>query len=139
MSDFSDKERRIFQYHNGREVVWADPLALRRRLVVALGGDISAVVKDVNADRQPEGWPDGKEFTPDPATVMVAAFAAEKFLAGIRKAFDMAPFDPATGEGADERCCLDAYDAWQEFEDSKKKPAETTPFSRPPSLGAYNQ
>jgi hypothetical protein len=137
MPEFANKN--IFQFHNGSALVWADPLILRRKLAVALGGDIGAVVKDVNADRPPAGWPEGKDFVPEPSAVMVAAFAADKFLAGIRTAFGMTPFDPATGEGADERCCLDAYDAWRAFEDSKKKPGETTPSTQPSSPAAYNQ
>ncbi len=139
MAEFDDKQRRIFQYHNGTAEVWGDPGYLWRELTIALKGEVALVVKDINAALPPPTWPEGKPFEPPAGSDMVAALASKKFEEAIRQAFGMTTFDATEGSGADVQRCLDAYDALIRFQDKKKESGETPPSSRPPSPARYNQ
>jgi hypothetical protein len=111
---FSDKERDIFHYHNGREWVYGDPLRVWRRLTNALDGQPNEALRAARSDI--------------PA---VREEAHEKVLAAAAYALEMAPFDPATGEGALEAQLTAALSAF--LADLVKK--KMTPASLPTSSG----
>lgn len=97
----------VFRYHDGRGEVWADPLAVYRRFVTALGGNPDPVLEAARAPGP------GKGETPGD---LLRRLDAERQLAeAARQALPMQPFDPATGEGATDSDCLAALYAWLEW------------------------
>jgi hypothetical protein len=101
--NFTDQERAIFPYHNGQSQVFADPLALQRKLNVLLQGDIGTVVKEA--------------YT---ATVGDTGGAMQKLLDAIREAFSLSPVDPATGQGITDLMALSIFRQFGEFLSAKK-------------------
>jgi len=100
---FSDAERRVFRYFNGAAEAYGDPVRVYRRLLTALGGDLDVVL----------------EHTRHPS-VEVSGPALERLADAARFAFDLAPFDPATGAGATEPDCLAAVESWAAWMRAKK-------------------
>lgn len=81
---FSDEQRRIFgPYFNGAQNLYADPLRVYRRLCYRLEGDPNKFIRERNS-------PDAQASLP----------ARDRLLEATAFAFDMVPFDPATGKGA---------------------------------------
>lgn len=103
---FPERERKIFRYHDGRQEVAADPIAIHRKLSFALGGRLNETLDEIHSDDQGQ-----------------AHFAQEKALAAVRDVFEMAPFDKGTGEGALEEDCWKALDAWLEWAEKNVPPA----------------
>jgi len=110
---FSD--RNIFQYHDGSALVWGDPLALQRRLYLALH-DPDQVFADA--------------ASPD-AAVRLPALGL--LVEATRSAFAMQPFDPTTGQGATEEHCRLALEALWECLAKKKPTAASSPTSPAPT------
>lgn len=102
---FTDDERRIFPYWNGEAAVCGDPLAVRRRLTLALqGGGVNALLQEANG-----------------ADELAAAAATGRLVDAVRQAFEMAPFDPATGRGATEEDCRRALRSFSDFLEKKNQ------------------
>ncbi len=55
--------------------------------------------------------------------------AIDQFLQGVCTIFAIAPFDPATGQGATEDAIIDVWNAWQDFCEQKKTIVSTSPTS----------
>jgi hypothetical protein len=113
---FAEKERLIFQYHDGVALRWADPLVVQRRLTQASGGNPNKLLDDCHSG--------------DP---LVATCAADRLVEALRVTFEMPALDPATGAGVPEQFAWDALQAFQEFVDAKKKPVASTPTCSPPT------
>lgn len=123
---FSPEERSIFKYHNGEKEIWADPLAIRRQLTLAFGGDPDAALDAA----QPPVYvkaPDGSEPPVNPVAEVHAARGLGRLMEGVREAFGMTPFDPDSGKGATEEQCMKALQAYLDFLESKKKLPEDSP------------
>lgn len=93
-------DRRIFgPYWDGRANVYADPIAVRRKLSACLGGDLPGVVRAMRSANPVESLP-----------------ALERLCAAVCAAFGLgSPFDPATGAGvveAEWRPVLEQFIAW---------------------------
>jgi hypothetical protein len=100
-------ERNVFAYHDGAGTAYADPVAVYRRFMEAVGGDPDPLLK---AAQRPA--PGAAE---DPGGLL-RRLDAERLLAlAARAALPMRPFDPATGEGATDEDCLAALYAWMEW------------------------
>ena len=95
---FEDRDRLVFRYQVDDRTVYADPLALRRRLVQATGGEINQLLREA-ADPPPGG-------AYDPSQELACLAARERLAAAILAAFDLPPFDPATGGGTTEAVAL---------------------------------
>lgn len=107
---FTEEQRRIFQYHNGSGEVWGDPLPIGRHMRQQLGGDPNEALKDARSE-----------------DVAVRDAATERLVQAVRVAFDMVPFDKATGTGADEAICLAALDRFLTWNEDQKKSAVSSP------------
>lgn len=99
---FSDAEKGIFPYNNGQSDLYADPLAVNRKLLVAFSGDIEAAL---TAGYAPEGKTNG---------------ATQAVIDGVRDAFGMLPFDPTTGTGATDAMVLRILSNFSDFMIEKK-------------------
>lgn len=102
---FDDKERLIFgPYSNGaRDGVYADPQAVYRRLVYALGGDPNSVLEQHRS-----------------AEPTVKFQATTRLVEASQFAFGLAPFDPNTGGGCLESHCLRILQDYLDWVDKKK-------------------
>lgn len=101
---FPAAQRGIFgPVFNGAAMVYYDPLRVRRRLQALLGSQAGELIAS---------W----EHLP----------AQEQFLGAVREAFDLPPFDPATGAGATEETVLGLWAGWQAW---VKKNGPSTPNS----------
>lgn len=105
---FADRDRLVFRYEVNGRAVFADPLALRRRLIQATGGEFNTLL----AEAQPAT---GGES--DPAGEVGRENARERVLGAVYQAFGLTPVDPETGGGVTEEeaaAVLTAYLAWLE-------------------------
>jgi len=112
---YSESDRNIFgPFYNGSEMVHADPLRIRRLLVHELGGDLNAVLSQAHAEEEP-----------------VRFQARDQLLSAARIAFDMTPFNPATGAGAVEADLWAALTAFLDFIEKKNPSGVSGPTSVP--------
>ena len=100
---FTDQERSIFSYHNGTAEVFGDPLALARKLTIALQGDIQNAVDA--AYNSKTGDADG---------------SMDRLLNAIRDVFALPALDPTTGKGVTDLMALAVYRRFAEFAAAKK-------------------
>lgn len=121
---FDEQIRKVFPYFNGSAQVWGDPLAIYRALMKEFEGDTKPILEAFRSRALvPEGTP------PEEAAAALAAgearwtAAAGRLVEFVRRAFAMAPFDPATGTGATEEDCLAALEDYHAWMRSKKAPA----------------
>lgn len=111
--------RKVFgPYNDGAKDVYADPLRVHRLLVNELKGQHREVLAASRSQSNEIAFP-----------------AIERLIAAVRVAFDMTPWDVATGTGATEDDCFNVLDQFLEWQDKKKESAETSPTSRPSSDG----
>lgn len=103
---FSEQERKVFSYYDGAQRVFGDPMRILRGMLREFAGDPNPALENMNH-----------------AEAAVWVPAMEGVVAAVRIAFDMVPYDKATGTGATEADCLAALHAWQEYLNSKKAPA----------------
>jgi len=103
---YIEPKRNIFPYHNGVALVYADPLAIYRRLVLALDGEPNRWIEESRSD-----------------VAVLRVNAEQRLDQAVRVAFEMAPFDPLTGGGATAEFCDAALDAYLVYLDAKKEPA----------------
>lgn len=106
---FSDEEKAIFGYHDGQRERYADPLVLRRTLIRACDGDLDGLWRAAAEPETREG------ATPDPGAELARQDAQERFNQAVRKAFELLPFDPATGQGCTEAMVLAVWEKWAGF------------------------
>jgi hypothetical protein len=99
----------IFPYHDGERDRFGDPIAIYRKLVQSLGGDL-------------QGWLDRRWADNEQA----AAMAWDKVLDAVRGAFEMKPFAP-DGSGATDQHCDDTIHAYLEWLEKKKLNTGPTP------------
>lgn len=112
------EDRRVFRYFDGSAAVYADPMALNRRLIHELGGEQDAVFADSHSPVDGVAYP-----------------AVERLLAAARRAFGMAPFDPATGTGPLEKDVRRVLNEFLDFFGEPATPPASTATS-PPSTAA---
>lgn len=117
---FSEQERNIFEYFDGEKKLFGDPLALQRKIRIALGADWDFV-------REHTGPGDHEEPQ--------KSIAHGKMLAAVREAFGMRPFDPLSGKGATDKLCLATWNTFSSWLDEKKNPPVTSPTTPPFSAG----
>ena len=137
-------DREIFRYSDGLRNRCGDPLAIYRKLNHLCGGDVNEVYRNTRKGipEPPKDLPDDQfeaweaENPPSVEDEPTRFQASETLLAAIREAFQMAPFNIETGEGADDADCMDAFNAYCEFGLKKKRNTVTTPTSAPPTDSA---
>ena len=103
---YKPEDTAIHRYHDGERAVFADPLELRRRLVIAAGGDLASLAE---AALPPEGGPPEA-----PEATLARAEAQGRLAAVVREAFRLKPFDPDTGRGVTEAMCWRVWDDFHE-------------------------
>ncbi len=117
---FTDNERRVYgPYDNGSRVVFGDPFKINRTLIHMLKGEPNTVIADYNL----------KEACP-------AKFEATNLLmaAGIA-AFELTPFDAATGNGMTESFVIKLIEDFMKWCSKKNEKPAPTPTSSPASDG----
>lgn len=103
MSPLPDPDvRDIFSFRDGDVVRYTDPHRVRRLLHAHLGGSLEQIISTANSKTEvpPPVWSD----------------AWEHLVAAVIIAFDLMPFDPATGKGATENWCrqlLTDFFSWE--------------------------
>jgi hypothetical protein len=102
-------QKRVYRYHNGADAIYADPMALDRRLILELR-DVNAVIRQTKEE--------------DP---LVWVPAVESFLAAIRKVFELTPFDRVSGNGCDDQRVYDVYNEYQAWKEDQKKTSGIKP------------
>ena len=109
---FSDQERAIYEYHNGEKTVFADPLAVQRKMLRLAAGNLAGLSQDAST---PEPDALGNVEPQDPSKVLLRLDAQEALVGVIREAFGLAPFDPDTGKGVPEKHCWKVWDDFYEW------------------------
>ncbi len=120
----------IFPYFNGAENVWGDPLEIQQTLTAALDGDVNkclrearaAIYEDAQGNPLPQPEPDVHAHN-----CIVAHQALNRLIPAIRLAFVMQDFNPATGEGATRKVCIEALNAFDSWTQLQKKSGEPDP------------
>lgn len=94
---FSDDDRKIFEFSDGTKTIKADPLVIRRKLLVASAGEFWDLL--AQGHRPADAGKEALEI------VMAREDAQEKVVLCVRAAFDLPPVDPGTGQGCTEAMC----------------------------------
>jgi hypothetical protein len=119
---FSDADRAIFgPFFNGQGMVYADPLRVYRELSLELDGD-------------PQLWI-ARSRDDDPRTRLVAE---GRLVQASRSAFGLAPFEPDSGQGAQDQDALTALRSYLVWLDQKKSSGLTSPTSPVPTGPVYS-
>ena len=130
---------RIFSYSNGKETVFADPLAVERRWFKACESvDINSILDrfygpdflhniDENGIAHDDNGKPLPEMTPESIELALKEReeAVVELLPVLYEAFQLSPIDPKTGEGTTETEALKAYSDFMEFRINVKKNTET--------------
>lgn len=119
--------KNVFQYHNGIENVFADPLRAWGIILIKLEGKVAEICTRAR----------NKDETVPVAEQQLAAMRLDD---AVCVAFEMPPFDPKTGQGS---TLLDRLRVWGEFsaymDEKKKQPDSSVTFSAPtPSEALYS-
>jgi hypothetical protein len=112
---YTEQERRIFAYHNGRQQVHGDPLRIERVLTAILDGNVNRALQQARDAGDPK-----RTFE-----------AMDRLLGAVRNAFDLHRLDPATGQGATETDCCRILSEFVEWMEKKDWRAESLPTSVP--------
>src|SRR5262249_51754015 len=114
---YTESDKRVFgPFNDGREQVYADPVASYRRLNFALGGSLKEHIRNSRSE--------------DPTTRFAAV---EKLVEATRYAFDLVPFDRLTAKGpveAEIRILLKQFLDWVS---KKNETPVTSPTCSPPT------
>jgi hypothetical protein len=102
--------REIFEYCDGQQNRFGDPMRIDRLLSVSLGGDRQAAY--------------ARAQSPDPG---IAEKGMETLLNGIAKAFDVARYNDKSGQGVMEEQLLELLDKFIDWKNEKKKPSGGSP------------
>lgn len=117
---WTHEDRQIFgPYSNGVDLVHGDPLRIYRRLIHFVGGDLDRVLKMARKPADPRE----AEATEDQRYQ-----ATEALIDATIRAFDLIPFDPATGAGAKEvdvLNLLNTFLGWLSFFESRAEQSPT--------------
>jgi hypothetical protein len=119
---FSEQEKRVYgpyRYGDGDKTLYADPLAVNRKVKALLGGDVEQVVRDYNSGED-----------------VLVERAAARFLGAVVEAFGLKPFDPKTGTGLVEAHVVQVWNHFQDWLAQKKTSGPDTATSFPPSPAA---
>lgn len=111
---FTAEERAIYVYHDGERERRADPLAIRRAILRAAGGDIEGLVEAaLTEDQSPitEGMAPGERGR----RLLRQAEAQERLAEVVRVAFGLKAFDPETGGGCTEEMVWRVWDHFHEY------------------------
>ena len=121
---YSDEERQIFGpfYDGVHDQVYADPLHVRRILTLRLEGKPNDWLKITNS-------PDESD----------KAVAIGKVVPAAQEAFGLVPFDPKTGQGADEAYTLRVLDKFLRWQEAKKSSPRSCPTSQPPTASGSDR
>jgi hypothetical protein len=113
---FTPEERRIFgPYANAQgQQVYADPVAAYRRLLLYTEGELGTLL---------DGYQQGE---------LGQARSADMLAQATIKAFELEPFDKATGKGTLQDDALALLSQFLEWRDQKKTPVVNSPTSAPP-------
>jgi hypothetical protein len=132
--NWTDADKQIFEYvSQDGEKRFADPLAVRRAILQASGGQIDAWWKEITVPETIDGRPN-PNFQP------LAVIANEaKVIFAARKAFDLADFDTKTGAGVTDAYALVLTDHYLNWLGQKKTDMPTKPTSSIPTVGIPNQ
>ncbi len=114
---FSEKERSIFKYFNGKKEVFGDPIAIHRRLLTCDNFDLAGDFKLVDALSKPIA-----QKSPGFAKEGLQAF--DRLVSACRKAFKLPAFDEETGEGLVEEEIIQLFAEFGLFVDEIKKKQE---------------
>lgn len=114
-------DRNIFRYNDGEQDRYGDPLALESNLIEALG-DLTLLLQKINAMRAAQA---------DPLALIEGVQARRVLIGGVRAAFGLKPFDPATGRGATDDLALGTYLAWVNWTQKKSGNGPDTPSTSP--------
>lgn len=118
MNQFSETDKTIYgPYFNGVQQVYGDPIRLHRRLIHGLSGEQAQVLSDIRNKEAPE---------------QVRFEATERFLAASVFAFELAAFDPATGQGMQENAVLALAKDFLGWIKKKEPSTPTAPTCAPP-------
>jgi hypothetical protein len=133
---FPESERMVFKYFDGEKERYGDPLAIRRRMILACKGKYNVLWEQFFADLSREGMSEERKIS----LLLAAAAAGEDFVPAVRQAFEMVPWNPETGEGATEAHCERAARAWADWcEDAQKKTTNShanSPTSSSPAVAS---
>lgn len=140
--DFTPEERAIFQYHNGLEVVYADPLEIRQRLRYTLPNSALLLRQSISARKILQD--NAKLYDADPDhdhpytedeenAIRIGAGAEEKLILGSRDVFGMPAIDAATGAGVPGAMVLKVWNSFQQFMEKKSGTQQAEQTSAPPS------
>lgn len=115
---FTEQERRIYgPYQDGRgNQVFADPEAVYRHLMAETAGELNAITSQYNESE------------------LGMAIVAERLASAAIVAFDLKPFDKATGQGTLQDDALNLVGNFLDWRDQKKTPPAASPTFAP-SMG----
>lgn len=80
--------------------------------------------------------PPGEYTLEEVATIKMGAIGHQNLCRGIREAFDLLPFDQATGQGCTDLMAIAILNSYQEFLEKKNPSTPETQTSSPPSQAA---
>lgn len=130
-----DRLADVFTYFVNQQKVYGDPLAIRRRLIQASGGQIRELMQAAFSPPTPSdatlsaptaaSTPDESSGQPEPtpapsvdpqaALAMKQAQAEDALLAVVRHGFRLSAFDDATGEGVLDDVCWHILSEYTEY------------------------
>lgn len=102
--------KKIYKYNNGFETVWEDPAVIDERFLLASEKeDMNVLEKWTDLPRDDEG-----KIPKEIASAQVRLYqkATYRYIPLIRKAMNLQPFDPKTGDGL---AGEEVLDLWSEF------------------------
>lgn len=118
--DYTEKEKQIFRYFDGKKYRFADPVTIRRRMAMSVSPETLFAVLDRCQDKEES----------------IALPAKEQIIGAIRTAFEMPKNPDAEKEedyGATDDECVNAMNAYVEFDKKKERTTVSTPTSQPPT------
>ena len=124
MFEWSDDEKRIFEYSDGMANVFGDPLEIDLKLREALDYRWAEVCENA----QP------KEANGQPRAEPVILEAHKKLVNAAFRAFQLVPFDRMTGKGCTAAMAMRVYNEFIDFRDGLKKKQSESSDSTQPSL-----
>jgi len=120
---FSEEDRRIYAYHNGTSEVRADPLVIRRRLIQNANGKLDQLVREARGEGASLEVIDERLPRPELSdAILLQEEAQERLVAVIRRAFELPPLDPATGQGCTEAMVWKVWGSFNEFLEGESRP-----------------
>lgn len=143
-------QKRIFSYFDGKETVWADPLAIQRKWWKAGEKvDIETILSQFYGPPFIQNFVDGipcdEDGVPIPditEDMIIFAFkmreeATTELCPVLYETFGLSPIDPKTGEGTTQSEIIDAFNSFQLFMYEVKKNTEMN-LNSPQSIQETN-